>query len=380
MRQSTTTSTIVASVLAVSLCTLPLAAQSGRGGGGAGGIGGGGEFRQGGARGGQQAPLELEKAVEAWTWQARAFATSHDMNDQQTEQLIELYTEVREAQHKDASEAMQKLRQEMRDRREQMRDGADGKDGNIGRDGEDGEDGRAGGRGGNGGIGGGDGGAGRAGGPGGRGGREADRGAMAEVIREKMQATNESHRNELTTQLANHLEGDTLEEATLLLGAFDQSWDRMVTTVAEFNLDEPTALTVLWSIQDYMKAIHTARDENGDDRDAMRETIAEAREELKTNLQGILNEEQLQQLDRGNRARGNRGVAMIERLDTDGDGKISKDELPERMQQMFDRFDANNDGMIDQEEIDAIGRGGQRGGDGRPGGQRRGGGGGRIID
>jgi len=59
--------------------------------------------------------------------------------------------------------------------------------------------------------------------------------------------------------------------------------------------------------------------------------------------------------------------------DADGDGKVSREEAPERMAQFFDRMDANSDGFIDAEEVaearrrrEANGGGGPRG----PGGPR----------
>ncbi len=52
--------------------------------------------------------------------------------------------------------------------------------------------------------------------------------------------------------------------------------------------------------------------------------------------------------------------------DKDGDGKLTKDELPESMQGFFSRLDANSDGVLDQEELAAMrerssrdGRGGE---------------------
>jgi hypothetical protein len=40
--------------------------------------------------------------------------------------------------------------------------------------------------------------------------------------------------------------------------------------------------------------------------------------------------------------------------DSDGDGKISKDEAPEMMRRRFDRMDANGDGFIDKDEIEGM--------------------------
>lgn len=48
------------------------------------------------------------------------------------------------------------------------------------------------------------------------------------------------------------------------------------------------------------------------------------------------------------------GSRMIERImqsDANGDGKISKDEAPEKLQTRFDRLDANRDGFLDQAEL-----------------------------
>ena len=40
--------------------------------------------------------------------------------------------------------------------------------------------------------------------------------------------------------------------------------------------------------------------------------------------------------------------------DADGDGKLSREELPERMQQRFDRMDSDGDGFIDQNDIETM--------------------------
>ena len=37
--------------------------------------------------------------------------------------------------------------------------------------------------------------------------------------------------------------------------------------------------------------------------------------------------------------------------DKNGDGKLAKDELPERMQILMDRADANKDGFVDKAEL-----------------------------
>jgi hypothetical protein len=69
---------------------------------------------------------------------------------------------------------------------------------------------------------------------------------------------------------------------------------------------------------------------------------------------------------RGDRQRGGRNFdigAMLEAADANGDGQITKSEMPERMQGFFDRMDLNGDGVIDEDEIELVKQfaGGQRG-------------------
>jgi len=56
---------------------------------------------------------------------------------------------------------------------------------------------------------------------------------------------------------------------------------------------------------------------------------------------------------------------MFKRLDKNADGKITKDEAPERMAENFDKIDKNGDGAITQDELKPPG-----GGQGGPGGDR----------
>jgi len=69
---------------------------------------------------------------------------------------------------------------------------------------------------------------------------------------------------------------------------------------------------------------------------------------------------------------------MLQRLDKDADGKLSKEEAPERMQERFDELDANKDGFLDAGELSKLrgpggGAGGPAGGSGAPspGGENR---------
>lgn len=68
-------------------------------------------------------------------------------------------------------------------------------------------------------------------------------------------------------------------------------------------------------------------------------------------------------------------IARVMEADKNGDGKISKEEAPERMARGFDRLDEDGDGFVSKKELEAMAA---RFGQGRPGGGRPGGqGGGR---
>jgi collagen type III alpha len=67
-----------------------------------------------------------------------------------------------------------------------------------------------------------------------------------------------------------------------------------------------------------------------------------------------------------NKEQIDRGVTMLlERFDKNKDGKISKDEAPPRLAENFDRFDTNKDGFLDKDELRRVAAqfaGGQPGG------------------
>lgn len=48
------------------------------------------------------------------------------------------------------------------------------------------------------------------------------------------------------------------------------------------------------------------------------------------------------------------GAAMLKAMDKDSDGKVSKDEAPERMKGTFDGYDTNSDGFLDTAELDKM--------------------------
>jgi len=54
-----------------------------------------------------------------------------------------------------------------------------------------------------------------------------------------------------------------------------------------------------------------------------------------------------------NMSPGQLAAMMVQRMDSDSDGKLSKDELPERFRSGFDTSDSNKDGFLDTQEMTA---------------------------
>jgi hypothetical protein len=136
--------------------------------------------------------------------------------------------------------------------------------------------------------------------------------------------------------------------------------------------------------------------------ETVRKLIDLARSDLLVKMQVVLSEQEFKTftagLDRrpgpgrgGRGAAGRRGVTVdqiVERIlsfDKNKDGKVTKDELPERMQDLIAKGDTNKDGALDKDEIkklatDLARDGSFRGFEGRggPGGGLRPGRGGRV--
>ncbi len=93
------------------------------------------------------------------------------------------------------------------------------------------------------------------------------------------------------------------------------------------------------------------RDVNGDgriSRDEVPERMGRIFGRLDANGDGFIDEDELEGM-----ASGMRMQRFLER-DGDGDGRLSRDELPERMRQRFERIDSNHDGYIDREELEVM--------------------------
>jgi hypothetical protein len=211
----------------------------------------------------------------------------------------------------------------------------------------------------------------------GQGQRGGQRGG-GEEMRAEITKLADAQREKLADGLGAFLEGRELEYAANVLGSFNPGWDNMVHAVTELNMEKKTTGQALKVIEEHIAETVVLR--RSGEREGQREAQAAARAKLNEKMKAILDEEQFAKFQqsmggrRGDRGAGRGGDmrSRFEQWDTNGDGKLQKDEIPEQMLPMFDRLDANGDGVIDEEEFAAMarGRGGQRGGQrgGRGGG------------
>jgi hypothetical protein len=283
---------IIVTSLAVGLVTVAAQAQQGQGrGGGRGGFG-------------RQQQMSPEQKKTAWQWQVKELSQSMKLSFDQSMKLLETYL----ASRKGLEAAIIAAREEAREAR--------------GEGGQGQGQGRGQGRGGFGG------------------------GAFTELTDE--------HREQLAGKVQSLLAAEQAETAMAALGTYSTEWDRMVNMIAGFGLEKEQVFQALTPVRLYV--VETASLRRSDDREAMRAGTRAARENLNDALASVLSEEQMSEMQRANRGRGRRGFSA-ERLleyDENGDGKLEKDELPERMQRMFDRLDQNGDGVIDAEELKAM--------------------------
>ena len=76
---------------------------------------------------------------------------------------------------------------------------------------------------------------------------------------------------------------------------------------------------------------------------------------IDTDGDGVLKMEKLENMPMRRRGPGRGGpVQRLRQLDADGDGRITRDELPGPMKQMVDRFDTNGDDVINATELEAM--------------------------
>ena len=121
-----------------------------------------------------------------------------------------------------------------------------------------------------------------------------------------------------------------------------------------------------------------AGDTDGDDRlsrEELPEPMRRRFDRMDQNGDGYVEPAEIESMmQRGFGRRGpGGGPGRLMQRDSDGDGKLSLEEVPPPMQQRFEQMDANGDGFLDEQELSAL-RGGRGGPPGGPGGRGPGGG------
>ena len=121
--------------------------------------------------------------------------------------------------------------------------------------------------------------------------------------------------------------------------------------------------------------------------DAMRQFATQKRQELLAQMKDVLEADEFKKFQEevervpliSTAPNGPRGVGADEMIghlmsfDKNADGKIAKDELPERMHALFEEGDANKDGVLDSDEIKRLAARAERAPNGPRGGPPGGG-------
>ena len=81
----------------------------------------------------------------------------------------------------------------------------------------------------------------------------------------------------------------------------------------------------------------------------VRQELEKAREQLAALAAGGDAAPEAEEADGGNEV-----AAMLQNMDTDGDGKIQESEAPEQMKQFFGAIDSNGDGGLDAAELEVM--------------------------
>ena len=98
-----------------------------------------------------------------------------------------------------------------------------------------------------------------------------------------------------------------------------------------------------------------ANDDGVITRDEAPDWMTERFDQIDTNADGMLEADELQNMRPGGRGRPRfQPAERLKQFDADGDGRLTREELPFQMQCMLDRFDTNDDDVIDTAELEAM--------------------------
>ena len=208
----------------------------------------------GGRGGGFRGALSPEKAKAAWELEAKSVAAGLSLKDDQTTAVVKAYSDARTSQDAEFSKLREKAREE-------------------------------------GGGGGGD-------------------------MRQAMEDLMKTQREKLEKALGDaKLSKDQVTKAMASLGTFNRQWDNMTDTIAGFKLEAKKQADAMKATEEFVSGQAKARESAGDDREAMRTAMQEARKKLLDTIKGLVSDEQFTQFQaamgggRGGRGGGADGPA-----------------------------------------------------------------------
>lgn len=183
-------------------------------------------------------------------------------------------------------------------------------------------------------------------------------------------------RMKLLENLRPALAGTQLEHAMLTLGSFSNDWDRMTHAITGFEFSREKTFVVLSPIEDFIAGMSETLYRSGS-REEMQQQMQALRTELIMSMSNLLDEAQRktfrqvvdavkirgwQNTSRSSRRKGAKRDSSSEpkpnllprklaRYDTNGDGKLTREELPEHLHNLLDQLDTNKDDILDTEEM-----------------------------
>lgn len=170
-----------------------------------------------------------------------------------------------------------------------------------------------------------------------------------------------------------------VEHAMLTLGSFSHEWDRMVHTITGFAFSREKTLVALSPIEVFIARI-SATQQRGSSRVEMQQQLQTQRLELMKSMSNLLDDEQIKifrqvadtvrirnwkntsrtsrrndaKRDSSSDVKENPLPRKLSRYDANGDGKLTRRELPEFLHKLLDALDANKDDILDAEELKEI--------------------------
>jgi Ca2+-binding EF-hand superfamily protein len=141
-----------------------------------------------------------------------------------------------------------------------------------------------------------------------------------------------------------------------LIGLADRDNDRALSREELRRAAQPQPATPPGTPEEMLERLKLA-DADGDGKLSPEEApprLQENFDRIDANQDGFLDEQELKRLFMAAGEGAQLGQELLRRIkqaDANGDGKLSQDEAPERLKEQFARIDANQDGLLDEQEL-----------------------------